>query len=80
MNRPTARRTEAGPMLRLALDLGPLLVYFAAYSLTHKNIFASTGIFMAATGGGDGLLAGPLSGGFRRCNGFRARWCWCSAD
>ena len=49
MTTPTAPRTEAGPLLRLALDLGPLVVYFAAYSLTHKNIFASTGIFMGAT-------------------------------
>ena len=49
MTTPTAPRTEAGPLLRLALDLGPLVVYFAAYSLTHKNIFASTGMFMAAT-------------------------------
>jgi intracellular septation protein len=45
-----AAKPEAGPMLRLALDLGPLVVYFAAYSLTGKNIYASTGIFMAATG------------------------------
>jgi intracellular septation protein len=43
-------KSDAGPMLRLALDLGPLLVYFVAYSLTGKNIYASTGIFMAATG------------------------------
>lgn len=35
--------------LRLALDLGPLLIFFIAYSLTGKNVFASTGIFMAAT-------------------------------
>lgn len=45
-----AARPEAGPLLRLALDLGPLAVYFVAYSLTHKNIFAATGIFMGATG------------------------------
>lgn len=45
-----AAKPEAGPMLRLALDLGPLVVYFVAYSLTARNIYASTGIFMAATG------------------------------
>ena len=44
-------KPEAGPLLRLGLDLGPLLVYFVAYSLTGKNIYAATGIFMAATGG-----------------------------
>jgi intracellular septation protein len=35
--------------MRLALDLGPLAVYFAAYSLTQHNIFISTGLFMVAT-------------------------------
>jgi len=45
----TPAKPEAGPLLRLALDLGPLVVYFAAYSLTGKNIFAATGIFMVAT-------------------------------
>ncbi len=43
-------RSDAGPLLRLGLDLGPLVVYFAAYSLTGKNIFAATAIFMGATG------------------------------
>jgi intracellular septation protein len=47
LNSPT--KPEAGPLLRVVLDLGPLVVYFLAYSLTHKNIFAATGIFMAAT-------------------------------
>ena len=55
-------RPEAGPMLRLALDLGPLVVYFAAYALLKRVypsaagtaadphvIYASTVIFMAAT-------------------------------
>ena len=45
----TPAKPEAGPLLRVALDLGPLVVYFLAYSLTHKNIFAATAIFMAAT-------------------------------
>ncbi len=38
-----------GMGMRLTLDLGPLAVYFVAYSLTHHNIFLSTGLFMAAT-------------------------------
>ena len=50
MSLNTSTKPEAGPLLRLALDLGPLVVYFAAYSLTHQNIFAATGIFMGATG------------------------------
>ena len=45
---PTDRR-EPTPLVRLALDLGPLAVYFLAYTLTGKNIFAATGVFMAAT-------------------------------
>lgn len=49
MNATTPARPEAGPLLRVALDLGPLVVYFLAYSFTHQNIFAATGIFMAAT-------------------------------
>ncbi|MGE0774022.1 MAG: septation protein A [Sphingomonadaceae bacterium] len=35
--------------LRLALDLGPLIIFFAAYYFTSKNVFIATGIFMAAT-------------------------------
>ncbi len=49
MTTPATPRREAGPLLRLALDLGPLVVYFAAYSLTGKNIFAATAIFMGVT-------------------------------
>jgi intracellular septation protein len=48
MTTPTLK-PEPSPLLRLALDLGPLAVYFAAYALTGKNIFAATGIFMGAT-------------------------------
>lgn len=40
---------EVSGWLRLALDLGPLLVFFSAYYLTDKNVFVATGIFMAAT-------------------------------
>ncbi|MET0375077.1 MAG: septation protein A [Rhizorhabdus sp.] len=39
---------EPGPAMRLAIDLGPLLIYLAAYWFT-KNIVLSTGIFMVAT-------------------------------
>ena len=45
----SSRAPEAGMGMRLALDLGPLAVYFAAFSLTHHNIFLATGLFMAAT-------------------------------
>lgn len=36
------------PMARLAIDLGPLVVYLLAYWFT-KNVILSTGVFMAAT-------------------------------
>jgi intracellular septation protein len=45
----SANKPEPSPMLRLALDLGPVVVYFAAFAVL-KNVFAATGIFMAATG------------------------------
>lgn len=45
----SAGEKEVGPGLRLALDLGPLLIFFAAYYFTAKNVFIATGIFMAAT-------------------------------
>src|SRR3974390_9018 len=45
MNEPTAR-PQLNPALKLALDLGPLLVFFAANS--RFGIFAATGAFMAA--------------------------------
>jgi intracellular septation protein len=38
---------ELGPLMRLALDLGPLLLFF--FSNSRWGIFAATGIFMAAT-------------------------------
>jgi intracellular septation protein len=40
---------EVSPGLRLALDLGPLIIFFAAYYFTSKNVFIATAIFMAAT-------------------------------
>jgi intracellular septation protein len=47
---PAAKKPEelsAGQ--RLALDFGPMLCFFGAYYLTSKNVYISTGIFMAAT-------------------------------
>lgn len=43
------RPQEAGMAMRLTLDLGPLAGYFAAYSLSHHNIFLATGLFMGLT-------------------------------
>lgn len=40
--------SEPGTGLRLAIDLGPLLVYLAAWWMT-KDVVLSTAIFMAAT-------------------------------
>lgn len=42
-----ARRRKVGPLMRLALDLGPLLVFFASYQV--GGIFAATGAFMIAS-------------------------------
>ena len=42
-------KSEISPGLRLALDLGPLLIFFAAFYFTGKNVFLATGMFMAAT-------------------------------
>ncbi len=39
---------EPGPLVKLAIDLGPLLVYLATYWFT-KNVILSTGVFMGAT-------------------------------
>jgi intracellular septation protein len=44
-NSPTQKR-KLNPTLKLVLDLGPLLVFFAANS--RFGIFAATGAFMAA--------------------------------
>lgn len=43
----TARK-EPGPLVKLAIDLGPLLVYLTTYWFT-KNVILSTAIFMGAT-------------------------------
>jgi len=46
--KPDKSAREPGPAMRLAIDLGPLLVYLAVYWFT-KDIVLSTAIFMAAT-------------------------------
>jgi intracellular septation protein len=46
LNPSDRREPTAG--LKLAIDLGPLLIYLVVYWLT-KNIVLSTGVFMAAT-------------------------------
>ena len=40
------RRKTLNPMLKLTLELGPLVLFFAAYS--RLGIFAATGVLMAA--------------------------------
>jgi intracellular septation protein len=45
----SAAGKDTGIGMRLALDLGPLAVYFAAYSWSGKDIFLATGLFIAAT-------------------------------
>jgi intracellular septation protein len=46
--KPSDGKREPAAGVKLAIDLGPLLVYLAAYWIT-KNVVVSTGIFMAAT-------------------------------
>lgn len=40
-------RAPASPVLKLAVDLGPLIAFFAAYSLA--GLMVATGVLMAAT-------------------------------
>jgi intracellular septation protein len=44
-----SRPADPGVGMRLALDLGPLAVYFAAYSLSGHNIYLATALFMGVT-------------------------------
>jgi len=46
---PKSRPAEPGIVMRLALDLGPLAIYFAAYALSHHNIYVATALFMGVT-------------------------------
>ena len=45
-SRHMASKPQLNPALKLVLDLGPLLIFFAANS--RFGIFAATGAFMAA--------------------------------
>lgn len=49
MTAPSQGKTaaEPNPLLKLALDLGPLLLFF--FANTRWGIFAATGVFMAAS-------------------------------
>ena len=42
-------QAQAGMGTRLALDLGPLAIYFIAYAASRHDIFVATGLFIAAT-------------------------------
>lgn len=48
MNQAATHPQEPRTALKLAIDLGPLLIYFVAYWLT-KDVVLATGIFMVAT-------------------------------
>ena len=48
MTSPT-KPAEPGIGMRLALDLGPLAIYFATYAATKHDIFISTAVFMGVT-------------------------------
>ena len=48
---------DPGPLAKVAIDLGPLVAYFAAYALT-KNVILATAVFMVATAGS--ILASKL--------------------
>jgi intracellular septation protein len=39
---------EPGPLVKVAIDLGPLVIYFATYWFT-KNVILATAVFMGAT-------------------------------
>lgn len=42
-------KADPGVGMRLALDLGPIAVYFIAFALSGHNIYLSTALFMAVT-------------------------------
>jgi intracellular septation protein len=58
MNDKINNRRKVGPLMRFALDLGPLLIFFGAYEIaqighpdavqTHRALFAATGAFMVS--------------------------------
>lgn len=47
MNTPTPRRVSVSPGLKLVLDMGPLVVFFATYKFA--NLMIATGSLMVAT-------------------------------
>jgi intracellular septation protein len=47
MTTAESKPAELNPLFKLALDLGPLLLFF--FANTRWGIFAATGVFMAAT-------------------------------
>ena len=48
MGDAVVKRDEPGAGMKLGIDLGPLLVWLAAY-FTTRNVLLSTAVFMAAT-------------------------------
>lgn len=44
-----SKPADPGMGMRLALDLGPLVVYFITFALTHHNIYLATAVFMGVT-------------------------------
>lgn len=85
------KRKEINPILKLALELGPLMVFFFANSrgewLVERfpalgslggPLFVATALFMAATAialTAPGFSPAPCPS----CRSFRAWWCSCSA-
>jgi intracellular septation protein len=47
MNETSSRPAEANPVVKLVIDLGPLIVFFIAYY--RAGIFWATGVLMVAT-------------------------------
>jgi intracellular septation protein len=47
MNETSSRPAEANPVVKLVIDLGPLIVFFLAYY--RAGIFWATGVLMVAT-------------------------------
>jgi intracellular septation protein len=44
-----SKPADPGVGMRLALDLGPLVVYFITFAVTGHNIYLSTAVFMGVT-------------------------------
>ncbi|HEY1962854.1 MAG TPA: septation protein IspZ, partial [Rhizomicrobium sp.] len=50
MSEQAQSQRKVGPLLRFAFDLGPLLIFFAAYQIGKppNQLFIATGAFMVA--------------------------------